>query len=322
MKRIDSIKSQIEVLRGIRGMENAFLAQQDGHPITSAGVWLSKDEIFGVSAAASAISAVARRLHESYRYTLIEGERTKFLIVALKGNPEYFLALTTRPKVNLGSLFQFVNHCTENIAHLLNDADNIPPLRSYNSRQTETVTSRFDKTAIPSLPSSISAPTSTQSIVLTEATVAKLKDLLDDFSNLISGVNNSFISLAGGYPVALAGLPSTRYGTLCAYTFSLFDTCRKIAWLTKRTGIDQVTIDYGRNHHFIYNAGQGIFSTTLSKDNIRLGFLRLLIPTFILRIREALHKAAQTPDEPKLRPPIEQFIETLSAGTSSRRATG
>jgi predicted regulator of Ras-like GTPase activity (Roadblock/LC7/MglB family) len=313
MNRIDSIKSQIDALRGIRGLENAFLAQQDGHPVASTGIWLSQDEIFGVSAAASAIYSVARRLHESHSYTLVEGERAKFLIIALKGNPKYFLALTTRPKVNLGSLFQFVNHCTENVARILTEADNIPPLRSYTSRQAETVTSGFDTAAHTSVQVSTLTPVSTQSLVLTEAVVARLNELLDDFNRLLSGVSNSFISLSGGYPVALTGLPSTNHGTLCAYTFSLFDTCRKIAWLTKRMGINQVTIDYGNNHHFIYNAGQGIFSTTLNKDHVRLGFLRLMIPTFTVRIRETLHKAAQTPDEPAQRPPIEQFIKTLSA---------
>ncbi len=300
-------------------MENAFLSQKDGHPITSVGVWLSQDEIFGMSAAASAIYAVASRLHESHSYILVEGERAKFLIAALKGNPNFFLALTMRPKVNLGSLFQFVNHCTQNITHLLKEEDNIPPLRSYSSTQAESVTSGFKTTASSSLPS----PTSTissQSIILTEDKVAELNELLADFHNLVSGASSSFISLAGGYPVALAGLSGADQGTLCAYTFSLFDTCKKIAWLTKRMGIDQVTIDYGKNHHFIYNAGQGIFSTTLDKAEVRLGFLRLMIPTFTVRIREALYQASQTPDEPKLRPPIDQFIETLSSGISSRRA--
>lgn len=300
-------------------MENAFLSQKDGHPITSVGVWLSQDEIFGLSAAASAIYAVTRRLHESHRYILVEGERAKFLIAALKGNPDYFLALTTRSKVNLGSLFQFVNQCTENIAHLLNEEDNIPPLRSYSARQAESVTSGFNTTALSSLTSSTS-PVSTQSIILTEEKVAELKELLADFHNLINGASRSFISLTGGYPVALTGEAGTNQGILCAYTFSLFDTCRKIAWLTKRMGIDQVTIDYGNNHHFIYSAGQGIFSTTLDKDQVRLGFLRLMIPTFTVRIRDALYHASQTSEEPKLRPPIDQFIETLSSGTSTRRA--
>lgn len=299
-------------------MENAFLSQKDGHPITSVGVWLSQDEVFGLSAAASAIYAVARRLHESHSYILVEGERAKFLIAALKANPNFFLALTTRPKVNLGSLFQFVAQCTENITHLLKEEDNTPPLRSYNSRQAESVASGFNTTALSSMPSTTSL-VSNQSIVLTEAKVAELNELLADFHNLVSGANNTFISLTGGYPVALAGQSAANHGTLCAYTFSLFDTCKKIAWLTKRMGIDQVTIDYGNNHHFIYNAGQGIFSTTLDKNQVRLGFLRLMIPTFTVRIREALQQAAQTPDTPELRPTIDQFIESLSSSTSSRR---
>jgi predicted regulator of Ras-like GTPase activity (Roadblock/LC7/MglB family) len=181
------------------------------------------------------------------------------------------------------------------------------------------VASGFNTTAFSGV-SSAASLVSSQSIVLTEARVAELKGLLADFQNLVSGASSTFISLTGGYPIALTGHSDANHGTRCAYTFSLFDTCKKIAWLTKRMGIDQVTIDYGKNHHFIYNAGQGIFSTTLDKAQVRLGFLRLMIPTFTVRIRDVLHQAAQTPDEPTLRPPVDQFIETLSSRTSSRRA--
>ncbi len=309
MNRIDFIRSQLQSLRGINGVENIFLAQRDGYPVASAGVWLRPDEIFGVAAAASAIFAVASRLHETFNYTLIEGDRAKFLIIAFPGNPRYFLSIATRTNVNLGVVLQFTKSCSENIRPLLQETDPLPPLRSYNANQTESIIDHFDTTDTSGL--TTTTPIRHQSFILTEALVNQLQGVLDDFAGVLTGVNYTFVSLNGGYPITTAGHLNAKIGTKSAFTFALYDTCRKVAWLTKRMHIEQVTIDLGTEHHFIYSAGSGIFSSILQKNNLRLGYLRLLIPSFIARIKQTLDLAAYTTPQAKAQHSLNRFLDNF-----------
>jgi predicted regulator of Ras-like GTPase activity (Roadblock/LC7/MglB family) len=309
MNRISLIKSQLQSLRGINGVENIFLAQRDGYPVTSAGVWLRPDEIFGVSAASSAIFSVVNRLHEKFNYTLIEGERAKFLIIAFPGNPHYFLSLTAQTNVNLGVVLQFTQSCSKNIYSLLQETDILPPLRSYNADQSKSIIDSFDSTgtsrpvAVPSI--------GHQSFILTEVLMKQLQGVLDDFVGTLHGVDCTFVSLNGGYPISTAGNLDAKISIKSAFTFALFDTCRKVAWLTKRMHINQVTIDLGTEHHFIYSAGSGIFSTILQKNHIRLGYLRLLIPNFITRIKETLNQATYPTIQPKTQLPLNRFLDSF-----------
>jgi predicted regulator of Ras-like GTPase activity (Roadblock/LC7/MglB family) len=300
------IQSELEALRSINGVDNSFLSQRDGYPVTSAGIWLSHDEIFGISAAASAINAVARRLHSSLNYVLVEGDQSKFLVVAFPKNDDYFLSLTTRTNANLGVILHSLQKSTTKIyPHLLN-AGELPPLRSYSNKQEASIMDRFQAQEKPIHSPSLSIRSS--SLVLTESLVTKLRALLTDFTNLMDGAQPTFISLNGGYPIAQNDHLDPTTSGMSAFTFALYDTCRKVAWITKKTTIHQVTIDLNSQHHFIYNTGTGIFSTTLQKGNSRLGYLRLLIPTYTSRIEETLQEASQSKEKPPLMQPMNRFL--------------
>ena len=70
----EKVKIYLDKIRAIKGVENSVLAQRDGNPIQSAGVWLSKEEIFNISSATSAIYNIGIHLHnQRLKYTLIEG---------------------------------------------------------------------------------------------------------------------------------------------------------------------------------------------------------------------------------------------------------
>ena len=314
------IQSELEHLRSIQGVDNSFIAQRDGFPISSAGLWLSPDEIFGISAAASAIYAVARRLYHSIKYVLVEGDQSKFLVVAIPENQDYFLSLTTRTQANLGVILQSLHECTQQIhPHLLN-VGSLPPLRSYSNQEETSIMDRFQAQDKPiHSPSPSVRPLA---LVLTESMVVKLRALLADFTNLLDGAHPTFISLNGGYPIAPENQLNTATSSLSAFTFALYDTCRKVAWITKRTTINQVTIDIGKHHHFIYNTGTGIFSTSLQKGNCRLGYLRLLIPTFTSRIEETLQQASQAAENPQIGQPMNRFLNDFLSSFQTQTLSG
>ena len=120
----DEIRMNLEKIRATKGVENAVLTQRDGNPIQYSGIWFSKSEIFSVSAATSAIYNCGLQLHkDQLKYILIEGNKAKILLTPLRnfgtatlnrileaqnlsGNDdEFFIAITTKPTVNLGGIF-------------------------------------------------------------------------------------------------------------------------------------------------------------------------------------------------------------------------
>jgi len=90
-KMLDQFGLHLQSIKSVPGVENSVLVQRDGYPISSSGVWLSENEIFGLSSSAAAILSVAQRLHEDLYYVLIEGERSKFLLATLPRAVNYFI---------------------------------------------------------------------------------------------------------------------------------------------------------------------------------------------------------------------------------------
>ena len=122
----EKIQIHLDQIKQLKGVENAVLTQRDGNPIQSTGVWFSKDEIFNVSSATSAIFNVGIHLHpEDLKYILIEGKKAKILIAPLNSPlhyslnrilerqgilnnaHEFFIAITAQPNINLGGIFNF-----------------------------------------------------------------------------------------------------------------------------------------------------------------------------------------------------------------------
>ena len=120
---LQEIKNNLEQIKQIRGVENVVLTQRDGNPIQYCGVWLSKEEIFNVSAATSAIYNCALKLYSGkLKYLLIEGGKAKIILTPLKNygtetinkiisaqnlqgnNDEFYIAITTHSNVNLGGI--------------------------------------------------------------------------------------------------------------------------------------------------------------------------------------------------------------------------
>ena len=72
----EQISHHLDQIRRIPGVENTVLTQRDGNPINSAGVWLSQDEVFNVSASLSAIYNSGLELHKTnLKKIIIEGPR-------------------------------------------------------------------------------------------------------------------------------------------------------------------------------------------------------------------------------------------------------
>jgi predicted regulator of Ras-like GTPase activity (Roadblock/LC7/MglB family) len=286
-KMLDQFNLHLQHIKAVPGVENSVLVQKDGYPISSAGVWLSENEIFGLSSSAAAILSVAQRLHDDLSYVLIEGERSKFLLATLPRSMDYFITVTTQSHSNLGALLLQLERTISYLDDALLNERFIPPLRTFEQSERAQICNAFNIREGPQRAWS----TRSLNLTITENTAKQITEIVTDFLQALPSATTGEVCLEGGYLI-----PTQRYNEgmrirNSTLTYTLFDTSRKVAQLVKRTGILQVLCDCGTKQHFIYRLARGHFSTLIRKDSTHLGLLRLIIPNFIAEIESVLKKA-------------------------------
>ena len=315
---IQEVKRHLVNIKKIYGVENIVLSQRDGSPVESAGIWLSKNEIFGVCSSTAAIFNVAEHLHKkSLNYILIDGIRAKILVAPLKNldhalqsnelqidssnlgvditpETEYFIAITTRPKTNLGSIFIGMKKTLNSIREILEDSNMEfkPPLRSFSEDEVKNILDSFSVKEDEETTSKIN----TFSLRITAELSSKIRDLVFDYSKNVPGVKLACITLTGGYPLCKFTLDPLIEAE-GAISFSLFDTSKRIIYMLKKTPINSVLCECSNYSHFIYDLNGGIFSTFISKGEKRLGLLRLLIPQYVKQMTGYIKEVDKSSDD-------------------------
>lgn len=311
---IQEVKRHLVNIKKIYGVENIVLSQRDGSPVESAGIWLSKNEIFGVCSSTAAIFNVAEHLHKkSLSYILIDGIRAKILVAPLRNSDfseqsaessnfgvelppetEYFIAITTRPKTNLGSIFIGMKKTLNSIREILENSnlEFKPPLRSFSEEEVRNILDSFSVKEEDETTSNIN----TFSLKITANLSSKIRDLVFDYSKNVPGVKLACITLTGGYPLCKFTLDPLIEAE-GAISFSLFDTSKRIIYMLKKTTINSVLCECTDYSHFIYDLNGGIFSTFISKGEKRLGLLRLLIPQYVKQMTGYIKEADKTSDD-------------------------
>ncbi|MHA1269500.1 MAG: roadblock/LC7 domain-containing protein [Candidatus Helarchaeota archaeon] len=304
---LNSIRSSLNKIKSISGVENVVLTQRDGQPIESAGVWLSKNEIFGVCSIVSAVFNVAEQLHSNeLNYLLIDGERAKILIAPLNftkisgnGNylnsysrSDYFLTITARLRVNLGAIMISMKDTLLSIARMIENSGEEfkPPLRSYDENELKRILSSFNVKEDNESEMTIES----NNININENLSNKIRDCIFDFSRNVPGVKLVSVALSGGYPFLNISLDTINFQGEGALSYSLYDTSKRIINTLKKTHINNVLCECENYSHFIYGIKNGIFSTYISNGPKRLGLLRLLIPQYVNWLSEFMVEASKT----------------------------
>jgi predicted regulator of Ras-like GTPase activity (Roadblock/LC7/MglB family) len=290
---LDRFRMHLQGIKSVPGVENTVLVQRDGYPITSSGVWLSENEIFGVCASAAAILSVAQRLHNDLSYVLIEGERSKFLLVTLPRATGYFICVTTQNRINLGAILLQLEKVTAQLDEMLCDQDLIPPLRTFEDSEKQSICQSFDVRENHGEHWS----TGTINLSITDNIATEINAIVEEFLATIPSAQTGVVCLDGGYLIPTININENARIRKTTLAYTLFDTSKRVAQLVKRTRILCVLCDCNNTQHFIYRIAGGLFSTLILKDTTRLGLLRLLIPNFIAEIEAVLQKAplAQRP---------------------------
>jgi len=313
----EKIKIHLDQIKQIKGVENAVLTQRDGNPIQSSGVWFSKDEIFNVCSAASAIFNVGIHLHpKDLKYILIEGKKAKILIaplnsplhsslnkilekqMILNSNHEFFVAITAQPNVNLGGIFLQTNECLKKIkTSLITSGESFkPPLIQFDNQKIQNIINGFDIKENEEFNLKISS----FSLSFSENISIELRKVLRDFSLTIPDLKYAFISIEGGF-VASKILKNSRVNTdeldnISAMSYSVFQTANRCSWLLKKMHTENILIDCDNSFQFINGLGKSIFSSEIGKARQKLGLLRLLLPQFSKKINTLIKKASEIQD--------------------------
>ncbi|MFX1318962.1 MAG: roadblock/LC7 domain-containing protein [Promethearchaeota archaeon] len=303
-RMLDQFNLHLQNIKSVPGVENTVLVQRDGYPISSTGVWLSENEIFGLSSSAAAILSVAQRLHDDLSYVLIEGERSKFLLATLPRATNYFVTVTTQSQSNLGALLLQLERGISHLDEALWNERFIPPLRSFEKAQRTQIYNAF------SVREGAQQNWSTGSLnmTITENAAQQITAIVTDFLQALPSAQTGEVCLEGGYLIPTQRFNEGKRIRNSTLTYTLFDTSRKVAQLIKRTRILQVLCDCGSRQHFIYRLAGGLFSTLIQKDSTRLGLLRLIIPNFIAEIELVLQQA---PPAQKPTLDVDGFLEAI-----------
>ena len=298
----------LQNIKTITGVENVVLIQKDGLPVASAGVWFSKEEVFAVASSTCAIFGVAKLIHGDFNYLLMESETSKVFLASLPNDPDYFLTVTTAPRVNLAALFIEMKDNLSRLSYMLRQQvdGRLPPLRSYSSDETSRVLEGFAVAEGRNTTYGISRSV----ISLDRSQSLSLRALLRQVHDSIPGIGSVFLSLSGGVRVSLEGFTNDR---LAAMSFALYDASERVVRTLRNSSLQTVLCETGTTRHFIYAVPNGVFSLWVDKDSQKLGLMRLLLKHYIEETRRVLSSVSM------VKPAVpDDLKELLLAGSSDR----
>ena len=317
MQLNEKIGIHLDQIKQIKGVENAVLTQRDGNPIQSTGVWFSKDEIFNVSSATSAIFNVGIHLHpKDLKYILIEGKKAKILIAPLNSpihnslnrilesqgilddKHEFFIAITAQPNINLGGVFLQTSECLRKIkTSLITSGESFkPPLIQFNSQKVQNIIEGFNIKEN----SEIDFKLSPFSLSLSKPMSLNLKKVLNNISLTVPDLKYAFVTIEGGFIASRLlknyDVNAEELDKVSAMSYSLFQTANRCAWLLKKMHAESILLDCQHSFQFIEGLGKAIFSTVIGKMRQKLGLIRLILPQFTNKINNLIREASEIQD--------------------------
>ncbi|MHA1725007.1 MAG: roadblock/LC7 domain-containing protein [Promethearchaeota archaeon] len=305
MKLKEKINLYLEQIKALKGVENIILTQRDGNPIQSTGIWFSREEIFSVSSATSAIYNVGLHLYpRNLKYILIEGKKAKILIAPLddsrstsidrifenreQQNYEFFIAIMAHPKVNLGGIFLQTAECLKKIktALLTSQQTFRPPLIEFDENKLWEIISGFNVKE----EENFMEPVNSISLNFSASSIRDLKKVLKSFAITVPDLKFAFVSIEGGFIASelykKINKQEINIDTISGMSYSLFSTADRCTWILKKMSVENILIDCKNSFQFINRVKNGIFSAEIGKTGQKLGLLRLILPQFSYKINE------------------------------------
>jgi len=238
----------------------------------------------------------------------MESDTSKVFLASLPNDPDYFLTVTTAPRVNLAALFIEMKDNLSRLSFLLRQHvdGRLPPLRSYSTDETQKVLQGF---AVAEGRDTSYGVTRSM-ISLDRSQALSLRALLRQVHDCIPKIGSVFLSLSGGVRVSLEGFTNDR---LAAMSFALHDASDRVVRTLRNSSLQTVLCETAETRHFIYAVPNGVFRLWVDKESQKLGLMRLLLKHYIEEIRRVL--AAASAVKPAVPDDLKELL--LSGGSDS-----
>ncbi|MHA1628548.1 MAG: hypothetical protein ACTSW6_05725 [Candidatus Baldrarchaeia archaeon] len=242
----------------------------------------------GVCSSSSAIYAAAQQLSGGQlNYLLIEGTRVNMMISPLQDLQEFCCTIVTKPKVNLGAIFLRIKEDFFNLRNMLLKLSDIkPPLRNFTEEEIRSILRTFSVRPGEENFGEIRH----EMFELSDGLFGKIRNKLRELLTLIQDIEMISLIYEGGCSL----LTLSRTAEFCetssedVLAYSLVDTAARLMWITKKTMVKQITCDCNRFLYFIYDLEGCVLVIKIVKKSAKLGFLRLVINSYIDKIKATL----------------------------------
>lgn len=310
----EMIGIHLDQIKQVEGVENVVLSYIDGNPIQSTGIWFSKDEIFNVCSATSAIYNMSIHLHsDDLQYILVEGKKAKIVIIPflnpfhfsldqtllLKGiiNTKIglFIAITAQPTADLRKIVVYTKKCLERIkATQITSGESFkPPLIQFNDQKIQNIIEGFNVKEDENLNYKISS----SSFSITENISLELRKILNNFSIAIPDLKYAYITIEGGFLASKIIKSIKKFNeteailnNISEMSYSLFQTANRCAWLLKKMKAERILLDCENAFLFIYGLGNAFFSTEIEYIKVKVPSIQWIKQ---LRMRKSFKKLSQ-----------------------------
>ncbi len=169
-----------------------------------------------------------------------------------------------------------------------------PPLRDYTQEEVLDIFNRSQRKEEEGRQQTIR----TGDLLITRELKAEIAKEVSNFANRVPGVDRASVTLDGGYEIFTYSL-TEKFKSAGTISSTLFDASKAQAYMLKKTSINNVTCQCQDHSHFIYYLNGGVFSVIISKESVRFGLMRILIPIIIKKLNAILAKF-ESPPEKKL----------------------
>lgn len=285
----NNLKEICDEIQGIIGIENVILVEKNGYPLVSAGVWLSRDEIFEVSAISSAINASIRKISEDTIYSLVEGENYKLALFRIPIVDNFFLVTTMSNRVNLGALILKTNQVLQNVGYELERLSAIvtTPLLSYDDSEIKAIERNFQ---IKAHEKNENVRISRTDLFLDKSNMDALNEIILNFKASLEGVLKTFsLTTIGGLPILVSEMSSNESIILS----TVFDSSRKLLYTLRNTNIEQFTNVSASDYYIIQAIDNLIIYLRLDREKVKLGLLRFLLSALKKAIKKSISFATK-----------------------------
>lgn len=294
MNTISTLKLELraicEEIQETMGVENVVIVERNGYPLVSAGVWLSRDEIFEVSASAAAINASMHQYNCDMRYALFEGESYKVSLFNIPEMNEFFLIMTMSSKVNLGAA---IIKATKRLGEIRNRLKEIlltatAPLIEYTKDELREIEKGFQ---VKYTSKSKNFDIYKSDLYLDESTIHALNKIVSNLKTSLGPVlENIALTTLGGF--VIISNSNESYGNILMS--AVFDAAKKLLGTLRDVEMEQLMLVYPSNYFIMQSINNIVLQLKVTKE-IKLGLLRFIINATKKSIKEVLKRAISQP---------------------------